>query len=84
MLLFCGILAWTGGFWAGLSRSLDSHIAARCVQAVGAGAVEALIPLIVQDLVFIHQRNRAMSSTWAAQVSIGSPQKISDQVLTSC
>jgi MFS family permease len=75
VMLACGVLAWTGGFWAGLSQSLSVHIAARCVQAIGAGAVEALIPLIVQDLVFIHQRNRAMSAIWAAQgliiVSIG-------------
>jgi MFS family permease len=75
VLLFCGILAWSGGFWAGFSKSLESHIAARCVQGIGAGAVEALIPLTVQDLVFIHQRNRAMSSIWATQgliiVSLG-------------
>lgn len=75
VLLFCGVLAWSGGYWAGFSRSLESHIAARCMQGIGAGAVEALIPLTVQDLVFIHQRNRAMSSIWATQgliiVSIG-------------
>lgn len=69
VLLFCGIMAWVGGYWAGVSQSLGSHLAARCFQALGAGAVEALIPLIVQDLVFIHQRNRAMSAIWAAQVS---------------
>jgi MFS family permease len=79
VMLICGIMAWSGGLWAGFSRSLDSHIAARCVQAVGAGAVEALIPLIVQDMVFIHQRNLAMSSVWASQglvivgLGIGSP-----------
>ena len=75
VILVCGIMAWIGGFWAGCSSSLDSHIAARCFQAVGAGAVEALIPLIVQDVVFIHERNRATSAIWAAQglliVSLG-------------
>ncbi|TLD31962.1 gb [Venturia nashicola] len=75
VLLVCGVMAWTGGFWAAMSRSLDSHIAARCVQALGAGAVEALIPLIIQDMVFIHQRNRAMSFVWSTQgfiiVSLG-------------
>jgi MFS family permease len=75
VILGCGVLAWIGGFCAGVSRSLNTHIAARCVQAIGAGAVEALIPLIVSDLVFIHQRNRAISAIWAAQgliiVSIG-------------
>jgi MFS family permease len=69
VLLACGIMAWIGGLWAGFSRTLDSHIAARCLQALGAGAVEALIPLIIQDIMFIHQRNRAMSSIWAVQVS---------------
>jgi MFS family permease len=67
VLLLCAMLAWIGGLWAGFSHSLNSHIAARCIQAIGAGAVEALIPLMVQDLVFIHQRNRAISSIWAAQ-----------------
>jgi MFS family permease len=75
VLLTCGVMAWSGGFWAGFSKSLDSHIAARCLQGIGAGAVEALIPLIVQDIVFIHQRNRAMSSIWSTQgliiVSLG-------------
>jgi MFS family permease len=69
VLLVCGLMAWTGGLWAGFSHNLESHIAARCVQAIGAGAVEALIPLIVQDMVFIHQRNQAMSAVWSAQVS---------------
>ena len=68
VIIFCGLLAWVGGLWAGLSRSLDSHLAARAVQGIGAGAVEALIPLIIQDIMFLHQRNRAMSSIWASQV----------------
>lgn len=75
MLLGCGALAWSGGLWAGFSTSLNTHIAARCLQGIGAGAVEALIPLVIQDIVFIHQRNRAMSAIWSTQgliiVSIG-------------
>jgi len=70
LLILCGLLAWVGGLWAGMSKSLDSHLAARCLQGLGAGAVEALIPLMVQDIVFIHNRNRAMSSIWAAQVGL--------------
>jgi MFS family permease len=75
VMLFAGVLAWAGGLWAGFSRSLYSHIAARCMQGLGAGAVEALIPLIVQDMMFIHQRNRAIASITASQgliiVSLG-------------
>jgi MFS family permease len=75
VLLFAGLLAWTGGLWAGFSNSLPSHLGARCFQGLGAGAVEALIPLIVQDFMFIHQRNKAIASIGASQgliiVSLG-------------
>ncbi|KAK2067333.1 hypothetical protein P8C59_001084 [Phyllachora maydis] len=67
VLLFAGLLAWLGGFWAGLSHDLDSHLAARCLQGFGAGAVEALIPLIIQDMMFINQRNKAFASIVASQ-----------------
>ncbi len=75
VLLLAGLLAWSGGLWAGFSQSLGSHLAARCFQGLGAGAVEALIPLIVQDMMFIHQRNKAIASISASQgfiiVSLG-------------
>lgn len=68
VLLVTAVLAWAGGLWAGFSTSLDSHLAGRAVMGLGAGAVEALIPLIVQDMVFIHQRNKAQSAIVASQV----------------
>ncbi len=68
MLLFAGVCAWAGGLWAGLSPSLAQHLAARSIQGLGAGAMEALIPLVVQDIVFLHQRNRAMSTVISSQV----------------
>ncbi|KAB5566134.1 major facilitator superfamily transporter [Coniochaeta sp. 2T2.1] len=67
ILLFAGTCAWAGGFWAAMSTSLDDHIAARAIQGLGTGAVEALIPLIIQDMVFIHQRNKAMSILVSSQ-----------------
>lgn len=67
VLLFAATCAWAGGIWAGLSTSLETHLAARSLQGLGVGAVEALIPLIVQDMVFIHQRNRAMSVVVSGQ-----------------
>ncbi|KAI1339336.1 MFS general substrate transporter [Xylariaceae sp. FL0016] len=67
VLLFAGCMAWTGGLWAGFSRSLGSHLAARCFMGLGAGVVEALIPLVVQDFMFIHERNRAIAAIHATQ-----------------
>jgi MFS family permease len=67
VLLLTGACAWIGGLWAGLSTSLPSHMAGRALQGLGAGAVEALIPLIVQDIMFIHERNKAMSAVISSQ-----------------
>lgn len=67
VILFAGVMAWAGGLWAGFSTSLNSHIVARVFQGFGAGAVEALIPLILQDMLFINQRNKAFSLVAAGQ-----------------
>ncbi|TLS22097.1 uncharacterized protein PpBr36_09239 [Pyricularia pennisetigena] len=85
MLLLSAVCAFSGGFWAGASTGLYSHLAARCIQGLGAGAVEALIPLIVQDMMFIHQRNKAISLIGASQglivvsLGIGSPSIVAHQ-----
>ncbi len=69
VLLLTVVSAWAGGFGAGFSTSLPAHIAARAVQGFGVGAVEALLPLIVQDMVFIHQRARATAAVITSQVT---------------
>ncbi|KAK3904236.1 major facilitator superfamily domain-containing protein, partial [Staphylotrichum tortipilum] len=67
VLLIAGAFAWVGGFLAAASSSLDVHLVARAMQGLGAGTVEALIPLILQDMVFIHQRNKAMAAIVSSQ-----------------
>ncbi|WQF86760.1 Putative major facilitator superfamily, MFS transporter superfamily [Colletotrichum destructivum] len=67
VLLFAATSAWAGGLFAAFSKSLHQHLLARALMGLGAGAVEALIPLIVQDMVFIHQRNKAMSAIVSSQ-----------------
>jgi len=67
VVLITGVIAIIGAIWAGFSQSLHSHIAARCVQAIGAGTVESLIPFIIQDMVYVHQRNTWISAAFAAQ-----------------
>ncbi|KAK3303116.1 major facilitator superfamily domain-containing protein, partial [Chaetomium strumarium] len=67
VLLLAGACAWVGGFLAAASSSLDVHLVARAMQGLGAGTVEALIPLVLQDMVFIHQRNKAMAAVVSSQ-----------------
>lgn len=84
VVLTTGVVAILGCIWAGNSRSLPSHLLARCVQAVGAGTVESLIPFVLQDMVFVHQRNSWISGVFAAQgviiivLGVATPQIIID------
>lgn len=68
ILLVTGIIALAGCVGSGFSTSLRTHLACRVVQALGAGTVESLIPFIIQDIVFYHQRNAAISLVFAIQV----------------
>ncbi|KAH8895251.1 major facilitator superfamily transporter [Thozetella sp. PMI_491] len=70
VIIMCGLCAISGAVWAGHSQSLNSHIGARCLQGIGAGTVESLIPFIIQDIVYAHQRNTAISGVFAAQGTI--------------
>ena len=67
ILISAGLVAIGGAVWAGHSTSLESHIGARCVQAIGAGTVESLIPFIIQDLAHVHQRNTWIAAAFTAQ-----------------
>lgn len=75
VILTTGMLAIIGGVWAGFTTTLSHHLGARALQALGVGTVESLIPLILQDIVFIHHRNKAIAAVWCSQgliiVSIG-------------
>ncbi|WDK21428.1 major facilitator superfamily transporter [Colletotrichum graminicola] len=67
VVLATGLLAVIGCIWSGSSQSLTSHLLARCVQAIGAGTVESLVPFIIQDMVHVHQRNSWISGIFAIQ-----------------
>ncbi|CAK7218216.1 hypothetical protein SBRCBS47491_003434 [Sporothrix bragantina] len=67
VLLVTAMFSWIGGFLAAYSRSLKEHLAARVIHGLGSATVEALLPLVMQDMVFIHQRNRAIAAIMACQ-----------------
>jgi MFS family permease len=67
VILTTGAIAIAAAVWAGHSTSLNSHLGARAIQALGAGTVESLIPFVISDMVFLHQRNKGISLIFAAQ-----------------
>lgn len=46
------------GVWCMQSQSLSSHIAGRNLMSLAAGQSEALSPLMIQDIHFLHERGR--------------------------
>ncbi|KAF1808142.1 MFS general substrate transporter [Eremomyces bilateralis CBS 781.70] len=66
VMLLSAVLAAATLPWAAGSTSLESHLAARCIQALGTGAIESLVPLILQDMSFIHERNKYIGFIWAS------------------
>ncbi|CAG7923895.1 unnamed protein product [Penicillium olsonii] len=56
MLLLIG-----AGVWCQCSQSLGSHIAGRNIMSLAAGQSEALSPMIVQEIHFLHERGRKIA-----------------------
>lgn len=68
VLLITGVIALAGCIGSGFSVSLRTHLVCRIIQALGAGTIESLIPFIIQDMVFYHQRNAAIAFVFVTQV----------------
>ncbi|KAH6698477.1 major facilitator superfamily domain-containing protein [Leptodontidium sp. MPI-SDFR-AT-0119] len=70
VMIFEAALVATCIVWAAVSRGKDrglySHIASRCILGLGAGAGESLVPLIMQDINYLHKRNSRLSLIWAS------------------
>ena len=61
IFLFSVLLLTVSGIWCACSTSLSSHIAGRNIFSLAAGQSEALAPLIVQEVHFLHQHGVKLS-----------------------
>ena len=59
--VFSLLLLTVSGIWCACSTSLSSHIAGRNIFSLAAGQSEALAPLIVQEVHFLHQHGVKLS-----------------------
>jgi Major Facilitator Superfamily len=71
MAIFCSILMTGSIIWAAKSTSFNSHLGARCLQGLTAGISDCLLPLIVLDITFLHNRGMWMTLYWSV-TAIGS------------
>ncbi|KAJ5466694.1 hypothetical protein N7539_009423 [Penicillium diatomitis] len=52
------VLLVVAGIWCQCSTSLGSHIAGRNIMSLAAGQSEALSPMVIQEIFFLHERGR--------------------------
>ncbi|KAM0788370.1 hypothetical protein ACM66B_001510 [Microbotryomycetes sp. NB124-2] len=68
IFLVASLMLVASSVWAAKSGdSFNSHFAARLVQGLSAGATESLLPLIVTDMTYVHQRSTAFGIYWTLQ-----------------
>lgn len=65
--LLSTIVLSLGCLWCAKSGSLNSHIAGRNVMSVAAGQAEALCPIIVQEIFYLHERGHVIAWFCALQ-----------------
>ncbi|KAI2997435.1 hypothetical protein CBS147346_8729 [Aspergillus niger] len=70
VFLGSALILTVGSIWCAASTSLSSHIAGRDVLSLAAGQSEALCPLIIQEIHFVHERSSRLAWFSAIQ-SIG-------------
>ncbi|KAJ5698060.1 hypothetical protein N7462_000065, partial [Penicillium macrosclerotiorum] len=56
-----------------LSQTWEQHLGLRCLQGLATGATESLLPLMLSEVTFVHQRGLVYGVYWATQ-----------NVVTSC
>lgn len=61
IILTCGLICVIANIWQGLVTSYGSFIAARVISGIGAAANESIMPMVISDVLFLHQRGRSMA-----------------------
>lgn len=61
IILLCGVVCILANIWQALVTSFPSFLAARVISGLGAAANESLMPMVISDLLFVHQRGRSMA-----------------------
>ncbi|KAI0109847.1 putative MFS transporter [Daldinia grandis] len=68
VVLVCGAVCILANVWQALVTSYPSFLGARVVSGLGAAANESVMPMVVADMLFLHQRGKVLTglqSSWA-------------------
>ncbi|KAH8901076.1 MFS general substrate transporter [Thozetella sp. PMI_491] len=69
-LLISGTILFAATIAAALQNSFNGHLAARIVQGLASGCAESLLPLMLTEVTFLHQRGLIFGVYWMVQGSL--------------
>ncbi|KAI9035857.1 putative MFS transporter [Aspergillus affinis] len=72
VLLGSTVVLVIGAILCATAKSFEWHLASRMVVGLAAGQSEALVPMITQEIFFLHERSKALMGQQAIQVSLTS------------
>lgn len=61
VFLFSLVVLVASGFWCTFAKDLGSHIAGRDIFSLAAGQSEALAPMMIQEIYFLHERGQKLA-----------------------
>ncbi|KAH7033539.1 major facilitator superfamily domain-containing protein [Microdochium trichocladiopsis] len=67
--------------WGGAQNSLEQHLGARILQGLATGASESLLPLMLTEVTFLHERSRVFALYWTVQNVVSSCLNLSSSYL---
>ncbi|KAI1342296.1 major facilitator superfamily domain-containing protein [Xylariaceae sp. FL0016] len=70
IFLFAVVLAFITVLTAGSSNDFDGHFISRIFLALATGATESLLPLIISDATFVHERSLYFGFYWSIQNAV--------------
>jgi MFS family permease len=66
---------------AALQTSYEAHLAARIIQGLATGASESLLPLMLTEITFLHERSRVFGLYWMVQNMLSSTINLSSSYI---
>lgn len=67
VFLISMVILLAATIFAAVQKSYDGHLAARIIQGLATGASESLLPLILTEITFLHERGRVFGLYWSLQ-----------------
>ncbi|EUC27515.1 hypothetical protein COCCADRAFT_41778 [Bipolaris zeicola 26-R-13] len=83
VFLFAVLLCFVTNITAATAKDFNAHLISRIFLGIGTGATESLLPLILSDVTFLHERSFYFGLYWSVQNCVNAGLQISNSYLVA-